>query len=125
MNGVERAACFAIAVVFLLPVSALLTLSSIELTLPTTVYSEEDLSDIGYGWPVEFLIADMDTSTLGPFPFQVNSVPTLNDPWKILWPRFSLDVIFFFVLLFGAGVLCVRLVPAQRWRTMSSASSSP
>lgn len=40
----------------------------------------------------------------------------LETPWKVLWPQLSLDVIFYFAALFGARLLCIRLVNRLRER---------
>ena len=76
------------------------------LAVPTTVSTQQELSDIRMGWPLAFVSQDQ-SAYEPPFPFRTRIHPPQDHPLGLSVLPFLLDVLFFYAFLLGAD-RCVR-----------------
>ena len=103
-------------VIILICLSLITTLSS--LSIPHTIYDNSELKDLGYGWPINFVVQDSSRYSLGgdgpPLPYVWRIASPWENPTTFLPVPFLLDLIFwcgFFALL---GWLIYRISKGQR-----------
>lgn len=77
----------------------LLTLILLFLTLrvPQTIYRQEDFHHVELGLPLPFIVQDQGITP--PLPWQTSLASMWENPVKIIWPQFFIDVVFVFGLL--------------------------
>ncbi len=77
----------------------LLTVTLLFLTLhiPQTIYSQEDFRHVELGLPFRFIIQDQGITP--PLPWNTSLESVQENPIKIIWPQFLIDIVLVFGLL--------------------------
>ena len=83
------------------------------LYVPQTIYHEEDFRHVTLGLPLPFIAQDQDISP--PLPWQTSLETPRENPTRIIWHYFFIDV----VVVFGILKLCMRGFKLIRRRSMS------
>ncbi len=73
------------------------TLLFFTLHIPQTIYRQEDFRHVELGLPLPFIVQDQGITP--PLPWQTSLASMWENPVKINWPQFLIDIVFVFGLL--------------------------
>src|SRR3990170_1507010 len=73
------------------------TLLFFTLYVPQTIYRQEDFRHVELGLPLPFIVQDQVKSP--PLPWQTSFETPRENPTRIIWPQFLIDIVLVFGLL--------------------------